>query len=105
MAERLGEKAKDIADARGLLLGPPPKGKGRGVPQLGDHDGPLILESGWLKSYKLWVGDLPKSIDQVYIGQLRPGFIEVNMTNSTSKSGHAQAIITFENLDLALAAF
>ena len=51
MAERLEDKAKDLAEARGLLLGPPPKGKGKGVPQLGDPDG---MESGWAKRYKLW---------------------------------------------------
>ena len=41
----------------------------------------------------------------MYIGQLCPGFIDVNVTNSKSKSGHAQAIITFEDLALALEAF
>jgi hypothetical protein len=29
----------------------------------------------------------------------------VNVTNTKSKSGHAQAIVTFEDLELALAAF
>ena len=33
------------------------------------------------------------------------GFIDVNVTNNTSKSGHSQAITTFEDLELALAAF
>ena len=46
-----------------------------------------------------------KNKDKVYIGQLCPGFIDVNVTNTTSKSGHAQAIITFEDLELALATF
>ena len=41
----------------------------------------------------------------MYIGQLCPGFIDVNVTNHTSKSGHAQAIVIFEDLELALAAF
>ena len=41
----------------------------------------------------------------MYIGQLCPGFTYVNVTNNTSKSGHAQAIVTFEDLDLAMAAF
>ena len=52
MAERFQDKAKDLAEARALLLRPPPKGKGKGVPQLGDADGPMILESGWCKGYK-----------------------------------------------------
>ena len=39
VAERMGDKAKDIADCQRLLLsdtaiGQPPKGKGKGVPQL-----------------------------------------------------------------------
>ena len=51
------------------------------------------------------VGDLPRTIDKVYIGQLCLGFIDVNVTNSKSRSGYAQAIITFEDLALALAAF
>ena len=41
----------------------------------------------------------------MYVGQLCPGFIDVNVTNTKSKSGHAQAIITFKYLDLELAAF
>ena len=105
MTERLEEKAKDIADARGLLVGPPPKGKGKSVPQLGYLDGPFIMESGWRKGYKLSLGSLPRNIDQVYIGQLCLGFIDVNVTNSKSRSGHAQAIITFEDLALAMEAF
>ena len=41
----------------------------------------------------------------MYIDQVCRGFIVMNGTNSTSKSGHAQAIVTFEDLELALAAF
>ena len=41
----------------------------------------------------------------MYIGQLCPGFTDVNVTNNTSKSGHSQAIVTFEGLNMALAAF
>ena len=53
MAERLQDKAKDLAEARALLLRPPPKGKGKGVPQSGDPDGPLIMDSGWFKSIQI----------------------------------------------------
>ena len=92
MAERLGEKAKDIADCQKLpfcdaAIGQPPKGKGKGVPQFGDPDGPLLVDKGWCKSYKLWVGDLPRTIDTMYIGQLCPGFIYVAVNNTKSKSG------------------
>ena len=77
-AERMWDKAKGIADCQRLLLsdaaiGQPPKGKGKGVPQLGDADGPMIVDSGWCKGYKLWVGDLPRTIDKVEIGRLCPG--------------------------------
>ena len=41
----------------------------------------------------------------MYIGQLCIGFIGVNVTNTKSRSGHAQASITFEDLALALEAF
>ena len=65
----MGDKAKDVADCQRLLLndaaiGQPPKGKCKGVPQLGDPDGPLIVERGWRKGYKLRAGDLPRSIDK-----------------------------------------
>ena len=88
-----------------MLLHPPPKGQGKGVPQLRDPVGPMILESGWCRGYNLWVGDLPRTIDKVYIGQLCLGFIYVNATNAKSRSGHAQALINFEVLALALEAF
>ena len=58
-----------------------------------------------VKGYKLWVGDLPRNIDKVYIGQLCPGFMDVSVTNAKSKSGHAFAVIAFEDLALALQAF
>ena len=110
MAERLGEKGKDITDCQKLLfcdaaVGKPPKGKGKGVPQLGDLDGPLIVDSGWCKGYKLWVGDLPRAIDKVDIGKLCIGFIDASVNNTRSRSGHAFAVITFEGLALALEAF
>ena len=71
---------------------------------MGDPDGPLIMESGWVKGYELWDGDLPRAIDKVYIGQLRPGFVDMNVTNTKSKSGMAQAIVTFEYLIMAMEA-
>ena len=105
MDDRLEDKAKDLAEARGLLLGPPPKGRGKGVPQLGVPNGPMVLETGWCKGYKLSVGDLPRRIDKVYIGQLCLAFSDVNVTNSQSRSGMSQENITCEDLALALEAF
>ena len=110
MAERLGEKAEDIADCHKLLfcdvaVGQPPKGKGKGVPQLGDFDGPLLVDRGWCKGYKLWVGDLPRTPDIVDIGKLCLVLIDVSVNNQRSRSGHAFAAITFEDLALALEAF
>lgn len=82
-----------------------PKGKGKGIPQLGEQFGPLIVESGWATGWKVWVGDLPKNIDKVDIGRLCPGQIDVAVNNTRSRSGHAFAVITFEHLDMAMAAF
>ena len=62
MAERIEDKAKDLAEARGLLLGPPPKGRGKGAPHLGDPNRPAVVEIGLCKGYKLWDGDLPRTI-------------------------------------------
>ena len=95
----MGDKAKDIADCQRLLfsdaaVGQPPKGKGKGVPQLGDLDGPLIVESGLRKGYKLWVGVLPRSIAKVEIGRLCPGLIHVSVNSTKSMSGHAFAVIS-----------
>ena len=53
----------------------------------------------------MWVGDLPRTIDKVYTGQLCPGLIDVSVANTKSKSGRSQAIITFENLEVAMEAF
>ena len=103
----MGDKAKDIADCQRLLLndaavGQPPKGKGKGVPQLGDPDGPLIVERGWCKGDKLRVGGLPRSIDKVDIGRLCPGFIDVSVNCTKSRSGHAFAVISFQDSTLAM---
>jgi hypothetical protein len=65
----------------------------------------MIMECGWVKGYTLWVGEFPRTIDQVYIGQLCLGFIDVNVTNTKSRSGMAHSIVTFENLDMTMAAF
>ena len=102
----MGDKAKDIADCQRLLLsgaavGQPPKGRGKGVPQLGDADGPVFLDSGWRRGYKLWVGDMPRTIDKVEIGKLCLGFIDVAVNNTMSRSGHAFAVISFGDLALA----
>ena len=106
----MGDKAKDIADCPRLLLndaaiGQPPKGKGEGVPQLGDADGPILVENGWRKGYKLLVGDLPTTIDKVEIGKLRSGYIDVAMNNTRSKYVHAFAMISLDDMPLAVEAF
>ena len=81
------------------------KGKGKGIPQLGEPLGPLVVESGWATGWKVWVGDLPRNIDKVDIGRLCPGQCDVAVNNTRSRSGHAFAVITFTNLDKAMAAF
>ena len=52
----------------------------------------------------MWVGDLPKAIEKVDIGKLCPGLIYVSVNNTKTKSVHACATITFEDLALALEA-
>ena len=79
MADRLHDNTEDLAEARALLLRPPPKGKGKGVPQLGDLDGPLLVDSGWCKGYTLWIGDLPRAIHKVDIGKMCIGFLDVSV--------------------------
>ena len=81
------------------------QGKGKGIPKLGEPFGPLVVESGWVTGWKVWVGDLPGNIDKGDIGRLCPGQIDVCVNNTRSRSGHAFAVITFENLDLAMQAF
>jgi hypothetical protein len=82
-----------------------PKGKGKGIPQLGDPDGPMLVDSGWAKGWKVWVGDLPRNIDKVDIGKLCPGQTDVAVNNTRSRSGHAFSVITFDDLEKAMAAF
>ena len=100
-------KGNDLEECQKLLFSEAakPKGKGKGVPQLGDPDGPVIVQSGWLTGYKIWVGDLPRNMDKVEIGKLCPGQLDVAMNNTRSKSGHAFAVIAFEDVGLAMEAF
>ena len=75
-------KADSIGQCMDLLFSPPKKddamphahedmcsakgsGKGRPlrVPELGEEDGPKWIYAGWLYGWKLWVGDLPNSIE------------------------------------------
>ena len=110
MAERLGEKDNGIADCQQLLLcaaavGHRPKGTGKGVPQLGALDGPVIVGSGCLRGYKVWVGELQRNKDKVDICRLCSGFMDVVVNNTRSRSGHAFAVITFGDLGLAMEAF
>ena len=48
---------------------------------------------------------MPRTIDKVEIGKLCPGYIDVAVNNTRSKSGHAFAVISFEDLALAMEAF
>ena len=81
------------------------QGKGKGIPKLGEPFGPLVVESGWVTGWKVWVGDLPRNTDKVETSKLCPGQIDVAVNNTRSRSGHAFAVITFNNLDKAMAAF
>jgi hypothetical protein len=81
------------------------EGKGKGIPKLGEPFGPLVVESGWVTGWKVWVGDLPRNIGKVETSKLCPGQIDVAVNNTRSRSGHAFAVITFNNLDKAMAAF
>ena len=53
------------------------KGSGKGkplrVPQMGDADGPVWVERGSVFGYKLVIGDLPRDITRVGIGQFCVG--------------------------------
>jgi hypothetical protein len=111
IGQTMVDKAEDMDSCIDIVHSEPAaqetkaKGQGKGIPQLGDQFGPLIVESGWANGWKVWVGDLPGNIDKVDIGRLCPGQIDVCVNNTRSRSGHAFAVITFENLDLAMAAF
>jgi hypothetical protein len=110
MIKKLEEKAQDMHLCMNLMLHEQPsvtsaKGKGKGIPKLGEPFGPLIVESGWAKGWKVWVGDLPRNVDKVDIGRLCPGQTDVSVNNFKSKSGMAFAVITFADLDLAMQAF
>ena len=110
MAKTLENKAQDMDLCMNLMLhetanAKGAKGKGKGIPQLGEPFGPMIIESGWCKGWKVWVGDLPANIDKVDIGKLCPGQIDVAVNNFKSRSGHAFAVITFERLEEAMASF
>ena len=58
------------------------KGKGKGIPQVGDPDGPMIVDNGWARGWKVWVGDLARNIANVDIGRLCPGCIDVSVNNT-----------------------
>jgi hypothetical protein len=111
MSQRMMDKSASMDTCMQWLFTEPAvdkghaKGKGKGIPQVGDPDGPMIVDSGWAKGWKVWIGDLPRNIDKVDIGKLCPGQIDVSVNNQRSRSGHAFSVITFDDLDLAMAAF
>ena len=85
------------------------KGSGKGrplrVPQMGDEDGPVWVEDGWVFGYKLWVGDLPSDINSKVIGQCCVGYKDMSAQSRRTHSGMADAVITFTDEALAIKAF
>ena len=112
IGQTMVDKAEDMDSCIDIVHSEPAqdtraKGKGKGIPQLGEPFGQLVVESGWATGWKVWVGDLPRNIDKVDIGRLCPGQYDVCVcvNNTRSRSGHALAVITFSDLVKAMAAF
>ena len=111
------EECVDILLATPTLDEPMPKvhlsskgsGKGKGkplrVPQMGDVDGPVWVERGWVYGYKLWVGNLPSDINRFVIGKCCVGFEDISVPRRRGDSGMAYAVITFTDAALGIKAF
>ena len=108
------ENCVDILLAMPTLDEPMPKaqlsnkGSGKGkplrVPQMGDADGPVWVERGSVFGYKLVIGELPRDITDVGIGQFCVGHQHVAVERQ-SNSDLAFAIITFTDAALGIKAF
>lgn len=69
-------------------------------------NGPMHLESGWVPGWKIWAGDLPRCIQKPEIARVvGTGFQDIAVNNSKTQSGQAYCVITYTDLDLAIAAF
>ena len=82
IGQTMVDKAEDMDSCIDIVHSEPAqdtraKGQGKGIPQLGEPFGPLIVESGWATGWKIWVGDLPGNIDKVEIGRYCPGQCDV----------------------------
>ena len=81
------------------------KGRPLRVPQTGEEDGPKWVDDGWVYGYKLWVGDLPRDISRVSIGEHCHGQVDISVQSHRTRSGMAYAIVTFIDVALAIKAF
>jgi hypothetical protein len=111
---------KDHLDnAHGLMTGPEgalcggdiemSKGKGKGkvevfVP-MDDDRGPIWVQEGWVHGYKVFIGDLPKSIGKMDLAHCTQGQADLAVNANASRSGMAYAIVTFLDLEEAVACF
>jgi len=69
-------------------------------------NGPMFLESGWVFGWKIWAGDLPRCMQKPVIAKVvGPGFQAIAVNNIMTMSGMAYCVITYTDLDLAIAAF
>jgi len=69
-------------------------------------NGPMHLESGWVHGWKIWAGDLPRSIQKPVIAKVvGPGFQDIAVNNSKTMSGMAYCVITYSDLNTAIDAF
>ena len=108
------EECMDMLPERPTLDEPMPKaqlsnkGSGKGkplrVPQMGDADGPVWVERGSVFGYKLVIGDLPRDITDVGIGQFCVGHQDVAVEHQ-SNSDLAFAVITFTDAAVGIKAF
>jgi hypothetical protein len=95
IGQTMVDKAEDMDSCIDIVQSEPAqdtraKGKGKGIPQLGEPFGPLVVESGWATGWKVCA---------------LANVMCVCVNNTRSRSGHAFAVITFTNLDKAMAAF
>ena len=92
IGQTMVDKAEDMDSCIDIVHSEPAaqdtkaKGQAKGVPQLGEPFGPLIVESGWATGWKVWVGDLPGNIDKVDIGRFCPGQCDVCVNNKVKVS-------------------
>ena len=69
-------------------------------------NGPQWCATGHKHGYKVWAGDLPRTLQKAQLARvIGTGWLDIALNNDKSASGQTYAVITYDNLDMAITCF